>query len=78
MAGILHQDGVVRTVSTGQVEDQEADQEKYRMINGIRTRWDDSVCNQGVIGVKAITRASPGWIGRDWCWERNLWWVLLL
>ena len=21
------------------------------MINGIRTRWDDSLCNQGVIGV---------------------------
>ena len=30
MAGILHQDGVVRTVSTGQVEDQEANQEKVQ------------------------------------------------
>ena len=71
VAGILLQDGVVDTISTGQDEDQEATKEKVQeMISG----------TQAVIGVKAMSRIflQDGLVGMSSSaqtlrWGRTLW-----
>ena len=56
VTGILLQDGVAKTVSTGEVEDQEAKQQKVQ---------DEGECNPGREGSGGNNQdLAPGWIGQ--------------